>query len=171
MPARGEVIIIMGVSGSGKSTVGCALAKTIGFTFLDADDFHPEANIVKMKQGLPLTDNDRRPWLEKLVHLMDQKMMRGENIVLACSALRCEYRNILCSGRAVPQFVFLEGSMELIEARLRQRSGHFMPAKLLKSQFDTLEIPVGAICISIDRPVNAIVGEISDTLWPTGLQK
>lgn len=168
MAQDGEVVIIMGVSGCGKSTVGRAFADKAGFAFLDADDFHPARNIEKMKKGEPLTDEDRQPWLQALVDLLGRRCLAGENIVLACSALKNRYRDILSSGAASPRYVFLEGSASLIKARLQGREGHFMPGSLLKSQFDTLEVPDKAERVSIDRPVDAIVQEISRRLWPAG---
>lgn len=168
MAQVGEVVIIMGVSGCGKSTVGRAFADTTGFAFLDADDFHPASNIEKMKRGQPLTDEDRQPWLQALVDCLDRSCQAGENIVLACSALKNRYRDKLSSGVATPRYVFLEGSVALIEARLRMREGHFMPGGLLKSQFEALEVPEEAECVSIDQPVDAIVREIDRRLWPVG---
>lgn len=168
MAQDGEVVIIMGVSGCGKSTVGRAFADKSGFAFFDADDFHPARNIEKMKSGEPLTDEDRQPWLQALVDLLDQQCLAGENIILACSALKNQYRDILSSGAASPRYVFLEGSASLIEARLRRREGHFMPGSLLKSQFEALEVPEEAERVSIDQPVDAIVSEISRRLWPAG---
>ncbi len=168
MAQDGEVVIIMGVSGCGKSTVGRAFAAAAGFTFHDADDLHPVSNIEKMKNGQPLSDEDRLPWLQALVDLMDRSCLAGENIVLACSALKNRYRDTLSSGVSSPRYVFLDGSAALIEARLRGREGHFMPGSLLKSQFDALEVPEVAERVSIDQPVDAIAQEISRRLWPAG---
>ncbi len=150
----------MGVSGCGKSTVGRALALISGLVFVDADDYHPAANVAKMEAGIPLTDDDRQPWLERLARLIAEKTGNGIGIVLACSALKKSHRLTLSSGFAKSQFVFLEGSIELIGARMQNREGHFMARTLLASQFETLEVPEFALRVSIDQPVEAILQEI-----------
>jgi gluconokinase len=148
----------MGVCGSGKSTVGLALAGKCGGVFLDADDFHPQANIDKMKRGEPLDDADRAPWLATLAGLLSESS--GKTVFLACSALKSRYREILSAGRGDVQFVHLRGTPELIRARLRARPGHFMPETLIDSQFAALETPQGALSVDIDQPVAAIVATI-----------
>ncbi len=166
---RSEVIVLMGVSGCGKSTVGRSLSKVTGFAFYDADDFHPRSNVEKMRQGVPLTDADRQPWLEALAQFLGQKSKKGESVVLACSALKERYRAVLSSGQPSIKFVFLDGSSEIIEARLKAREGHFMPVGLLDSQLQALEIPENAQRVSIDQPVSVIVEEICSRFWPENL--
>ncbi|WP_417450142.1 gluconokinase [Kordiimonas sp.] len=157
-------IVIMGVSGCGKSTVGRCLADRLGYSFFDADDFHPASNVEKMRAGVPLNDEDRQPWLERLVRLMDEQMSMGEGVVLACSALKGRYRRVLSSGQVVPRFVFLDGTREVIAARMGGRDGHFMPLSLLDSQFDALEVPSVAIKVDVDRPVDVLISEIERRL-------
>ena len=144
------VIVLMGVSGSGKTTVGRLLARDLGWTFLDADDYHPAANVEKMRRGVPLTDEDRRPWLEALRWRVDEACARRKNVVLACSALKHTYQEYL-QHDAVGQvhYVHLRASEALIAARLAGRKGHFMNPALLHSQFETLEPPDEAIQIDI----------------------
>lgn len=129
--------VVMGVSGSGKSTIAVLVAKRVGWVFADADSFHPPANIDKMRSGIPLTDADRRPWLLALADWMADQEQEGNSTVLACSALRRSYRDLL-SGRTEVDFIHLHGPAELIEARMKARD-HFMPPSLLTSQFATLE--------------------------------
>lgn len=147
----------MGVSGSGKSTIGGPLAARLGLPFLDADEFHPPANVAKMAAGTPLTDADRRPWLE----LLNAKLKERKSAVLACSALKESYRRALAEGLADCRFVHLRGGMELIRARLAERQHRYMPAALLESQFDTLEPPRDAIEVDIGRSVADCVDEIA----------
>ncbi len=136
------IVVVMGVSGSGKSVVGQALATELGWPFFDADDFHPEANVAKMAAGTPLTDEDRWPWLDRLAAEMAAIDGRGQHAVLACSALRQAYRDRI--SRAVPvRFVHLAGDHDTIAARLATRSHRYMPPTLLASQFATLEAPTG----------------------------
>lgn len=134
------VMIVFGVSGSGKTTVGSLLAHTLGWKFYDADDFHPAANVEKMKQGIALTDNDRIPWLDALRELIRASHTTQDNAVLACSALRDSYRKFLSTGGEVT-FVYLKGDFNTIQQRLSSRKGHFMNPALLTSQFNTLEEP------------------------------
>ncbi len=155
---RSSAVVIMGVSGSGKSTVGLALAEKCGGVFLDADDFHPPANIEKMKRGEPLDDADRAPWLDRLAMLLAES--GNKPVFLACSALKARYREILTAGGGDVQFAHLSGTPEIIRARLRARAGHFMPQSLIDSQFAALETPEGAVSIDIDQPVDAIVSTI-----------
>lgn len=166
MVSSPEAIIVMGVSGCGKSTVGQLLAERAGWVFADADDYHTPENVAKMAAGQPLNDSDRAPWLEKLKVLIDETSAKCGGIILACSALRAKYRRHLASGRVVPTFVFLDGSKELIAARMAARDGHFMPIDLLESQFDLLEVPEKAVRVPIDKPADAIVDEIMVGLWP-----
>jgi gluconokinase len=140
----------MGVSGSGKSTIGAQLAERLGWRFFDADDFHPPANIAKMQAGIPLTDADRAPWLERLAILLREEIAAGRPPVLACSALRQRYRDVLLANAPGVALVYLRGDEVLIQSRLAARSGHFMPAALLRSQFDALEEPVGPGVLTLD---------------------
>ena len=153
----------MGVSGSGKSTVADALAKRLGWRYEDGDRFHPPGNVARMSAGHPLTDEDRRPWLQAIADEIDRVCREGERAVIACSALKRAYRNILLHGRADVRFVFLKGTQDLIAGRLAARKGHFMPPDILASQFRTLEPPAASehpITVSIDAPVAAIVDDI-----------
>ncbi|WP_345202433.1 gluconokinase [Fodinibacter luteus] len=140
---RTRHIVVMGVSGSGKSTVAEGISTAMGLPFAEADRFHPEANIAKMSAGIPLTDADRWPWLSDLAAWMATQAREGQSTVMACSALRRAYRDVLRSGPPEVQFVHLDGPVELIAARMSARPDHFMPASLLASQVRTLE-PLGA---------------------------
>jgi len=156
------MIIVFGVSGAGKTTVGKLLAQELGWQFLEADDFHSAANIVKMRSGRPLTDEDRWPWLDRLRDQIEQLLSAGENAVLACSALKRAYRDRLRVSDEV-KFVFLRGDYALVEKQLRSRRGHFMNAGLLQSQFDELEEPQAderAITVALGRAPEEIVEEI-----------
>jgi gluconokinase len=147
------VIIVMGVSGSGKTTIGRTLAERLGWPFADADDWHPVANIEKMRSGKPLTDEDREPWIHSVNGAIRSWIRDGRNAVLACSALRSSYRQTLRScilDGAFVRFVFLKGTYEEIDRRLRLRTGHFMPEALLKSQFATLEEPDASEALIVD---------------------
>ena len=146
-------LVVMGVSGSGKSTIGEALAERLGWTFEDGDRFHPAANVAKMSAGHPLTDEDRWPWLQAIADEIDRICKAGERAVIACSALKRAYRDILVHGRDDVRIVFLDGTQDLIAARLAARKGHFMPPGLLASQFRTLEPPTAdenPVTVSID---------------------
>lgn len=160
-------LVVMGVSGSGKSTIGEALAARLGWRYEDADKFHPASNVAKMSAGQPLTDEDRWPWLKAIAAEIDRVCDSGGHVVIGCSALRRVYRDILVHGRTDTRIVYLEGSQQLIAARLSRRKGHFMPPALLASQFRTLEPPGEAehpVTVSIDAPVEAIVDQILDQL-------
>lgn len=164
------VIVLMGVTGTGKTTVGEALAARTGWPFADADDFHSAANRAKMHAGIPLTDEDREPWLECLHQQILTWLRDGVNGILACSALKESYRAELTDGtgpRAV-HFVFLSGPPELIRQRMEARHGHYMPESLLPSQLATLEPPQDAIQISIEQTVPAIVDQILSALAREG---
>jgi gluconokinase len=154
----------MGVSGSGKSTIAAALAERLEWTFEDGDRFHPPSNVAKMSAGHPLTDEDRWPWLQAIADEIDRVCEAGGRVVMACSALKRAYRNILVHGRDDIRIVFLDGSQALIADRLARRKGHFMPPGLLDSQFKTLEPPQAAerpFIVSIDAPVAAVVDNIA----------
>lgn len=154
------VVIVMGVAGSGKTTVGQALAKRLGWEFVDADDFHPPSNVEKMQNGVPLTDSDRRPWLISLRKLIEHRLKESRATVLACSALKSHYRKLLASEHEECRFVFLKGDYQLFKERLQEREGHFMKAHLLTSQFAALEEPSHAIIVDADQPPSAIVEEV-----------
>jgi len=135
------IVIISGVSGSGKTTVGAMLAGRLGWPFADADDFHPDANIEKMRAGIPLTDEDRWPWLRAIAAWMDEHIARGESAVVGCSALRRSYRDLLLGGRPEARMVFLATDSQVLTRRLAARVGHFFPQQLLASQLAALEPP------------------------------
>jgi gluconokinase len=159
-------IIIFGVSGAGKTTVGNLLARELGWHFLEADDFHPAANIEKMRSGHQLTDEDRWPWLERLRQQIERSLAAGQNAVLACSALKRAYRDRLRVSDEV-KFVFLRGDYALVEKQLRSRHGHFMNAALLQSQFDDLEVPQpdeNVLTIELGRTPEVIVERIKTKL-------
>ncbi|VAW43337.1 Gluconokinase [hydrothermal vent metagenome] len=157
------IVILMGVSGSGKSTVGQALAQAWQCPFFDGDDFHPAENIAKMVADLPLTDADRQPWLAKLRQIIDQQLAIGQNGVMAVSALKAAYRQTLGHPHSDLLLVYLQGSFDQILVHMAQRD-HFIPPTLLQSQFDALEEPTDGLTISIDQPVAAIVLHILATL-------
>jgi gluconokinase len=150
----------MGVAGSGKSTIGRLLASALNWKFYDADDFHSADNVRKMASGIPLTDEDRRPWLTALRNLIAERAERGENAVLACSALKRAYREALTSGNGEVVVIYLKADAELIRERLAHRRGHFMTAQLVESQFETLQEPEDAIVIPAGWPPDRIVESI-----------
>jgi gluconokinase len=159
------ILVLMGVSGSGKSTVGQILADALGWTFVEADDFHPKANVEKMHSGVPLDDADRRPWLAALRERVAAACRTGEDVVLACSALKHRYQDYLeQDDPPCVRFVYLEGSPELIRKRLAARKGHFMNPALLHSQFQTLEPPADAVRVEVSDPPEAIVAHIRRAL-------
>lgn len=149
----------MGVSGSGKSTIGKLLSESLHIPFFDGDDFHPMANVEKMKSGQPLNDDDRKPWLETLADLIRNK----KELILACSALKKSYRDILSEGNEIT-YVHLKGSAQQIAERMSKRKSHFMPTQLLKSQFSTLEIPENAIAVDISMSPKEIVSSVLERI-------
>ncbi|HEX3822017.1 MAG TPA: gluconokinase [Candidatus Sulfotelmatobacter sp.] len=157
------IVIVMGVVGSGKTTVGRLLAEQLNWEFADADDFHPPSNVEKIRHGTALTDKDRAPWLESLRAAIEQWIATKRNVVLACSALKRSYRQELEAGPEV-RFVFLKGSEELIAERLRSRHGHFANDQILASQFADLEEPTDAVTVSISPERLKIVAEIRNRL-------
>ena len=154
------IVVLMGVSGSGKTTIGKLVAQRLGCEFLDGDDFHPPQNVAKMAAATPLDDQDRKPWLEKLNAMLRQR----QTAVLACSALKQSYREILAKDIPLCRFVFLKGSLELIRARLKERQHRYMPASLLESQFATLEAPANALAVDIAQPPERCVEQIAGAL-------
>jgi gluconokinase len=161
--AAPHALIVMGVSGSGKTTIGEELARRIGWRYEDADTFHPSNNVAKMSAGQPLTDEDRWPWLRAIADEIDRASAAGERVVIGCSALRRVYRDVLVHGRHDIGIVYLQGTQALIAGRLGERKGHFMPPGLLTSQFGTLEPPAPdehAVTVSIDAPAGTIVDNI-----------
>ena len=156
--------IIMGVSGTGKSTIGKLLSDRTGWAFYDADDFHPAANIVKMSQGVALTDLDRLPWLNKLHRLIGHTLQQNKHGILACSALKSNYRQILRNNYRDVVFIYLQGNYQAIQSRLQERAGHFMSADLLQSQFDALEEPQNAIAIDVTLSPAEIVERIIEEI-------
>lgn len=158
-----QVIYVMGVAGSGKSTIGRQFAEASGLPFYDGDDFHPEANVKKMAAGQPLTDEDRADWLAAIHRFVVEKLQAGQSLVLACSALKARYRATLSAG-IEPQttWVYLEGSFDLIKSRMEARKDHFMPPALLQSQFDALEPPADAVVLSIEAAPEVLVARLKE---------
>lgn len=158
-----SVLVVMGVSGSGKTTVGALVAGRLGWPFEDADDLHPPANVAKMHAGTPLTDDDRWPWLHAVAAWIDAHRAAGSHGVVACSALRRAYRNVLCAGRPDVRLVYLKGDPALIAQRQAARHDHFMPASLMASQFATLEEPAedeAAITVAVEGRPAAIADAV-----------
>jgi gluconokinase len=157
-------IVVMGVSGCGKSTVASRLAERLRWDFAEADSFHSAANVQKMQSGTPLTDADRWPWLDAIAAWIEGKRLEGRHCIVACSALKRVYRERLAHGHSDVRFVYLKGSYETIAARMAGRSGHYMPLSLLKSQFDALEEPAAdenATTLPIERPPDDLVDALS----------
>ncbi|MFV0576433.1 MAG: gluconokinase [Vibrio sp.] len=158
----GKVFLIMGVSSTGKSSVGQAFANVMNSKFIDGDDLHPKANILKMSSGMALDDNDRAPWLERIRDAVFSIEQKSETAVIVCSALKRKYRDQIRDGNQNITFLHLYGDFELVKGRMQDRRGHFMPLSLLQNQFDTLEVPTldepDVIEISIDGDFNAVVG-------------
>ena len=160
------LIYIMGVSGSGKTTIGKKLAARTNLPFFDADDFHSEANKQKMKAGVPLTDADRAEWLKTISELARQQIKK-EGAIIACSALKEKYRTVLSAGITAPLFwILLQGNYELIKRRMEERPNHYMPPALLSSQFDALEIPQNCVTMDIAKDPDEIVNEILSQIPP-----
>jgi gluconokinase len=158
------IVIVMGVAGSGKTTVGQLLAKELSWTFRDADEFHPPTNIEKMSHGIALEDTDRAPWLAAMRSAIEAWLRAGTNAVLTCSCLKAVFRQTLLIDPARIRFIYLKGSFDLIDARLRLRAHHFMKADLLKSQFAILEEPQDAITADLSDPPDVTVKKIREAL-------
>ncbi|MGC2442786.1 gluconokinase [Candidatus Binatus sp.] len=154
------IVIVMGVTGAGKTTIGRALAAALGWEFHDGDDLHSEANKLKMRSGIALDDADRAPWLAAIRKLIEAMLSEGRDGVVACSALKQSYRDEIVVDPKAVKIVYLKGSKEMIAERLRNRGAHFMDPDLLQSQFDTLEEPRDAIVVDIAAAPEAIVNEI-----------
>jgi gluconokinase len=166
------ILIVAGVSGSGKTTVGALLAGRLHWRFADADTFHPEANVEKMREGIPLTDADREPWLRAITAWMDERIAADESGVITCSALKRVYRDRLMSGRPMATMVFLQVSKETLEERLMVRPGHFFPGTLLHSQLSTLEPCTPdeprVYVVHSEHDPETTAAQILATLWPQG---
>jgi gluconokinase len=158
------IVVVMGVAGSGKTTVGRALAASLGRPFFDADDFHAPENIARMRAGIPLTDADREPWLASLCILIERADAAGEDLVLACSALRARFRDRLRSAAHDLRYVYLEAGRDVIARRLAARTGHFMSPDLVASQFADFEEPDDAFVVDASRPPHELVAEIERVL-------
>jgi gluconokinase len=165
---RPLVLIFMGVSGSGKTTVGTLFAQRTGAVFFEGDEFHPPENIEKMHRGIPLGDADRGKWLRTLREIIMRSLEQGTFTVMACSALKAAYRDLLQGGDARVKFVFLTGPRSVIKARLKARRNHFMPATLLNSQLATLEPPTDALTFSCEKPPDEIVNALIQALGMAG---
>lgn len=158
------VIVVMGVAGSGKSTVGRALAEALSWAFLEGDDFHPPENIARMRAGKPLTDEDRGPWLERIAEEIRTLVRQRRSAVVSCSALKADYRQRLRTACGAVTFVYLKAERRLLEERLSRRTGHFMPRSLLDSQLATLEEPDDGLTVNAARGVTRLVSDIRHAL-------
>ena len=158
------VVLLMGVAGSGKTTIGRQLAAELGWKFADADDFHPPANVAKMSAGVPLEDSDRAPWLAAIRLYIDARIARNENAVVTCSALKEKHRAVLLGGAPQVKLVYLHGTRELLWSRISARQGHFMKPAMLDSQLATLEEPVKALAIDIAQSPAQIIAGIRSAL-------
>jgi gluconokinase len=164
LPVVTVIVVVMGVSGAGKTTIGRALAQARGWEFVEGDDLHPPANVAKMSRGEPLSDTDRAPWLQRLRALIAEHLAQGRDAVISCSALKRDYRRQLQIEPAEVRFVYLHGDDQLIRRRLAQRRGHFMPPELIESQLLTLEPPNDAIEVDAAWPIDHSVQVIIEAL-------
>ncbi|MEG9531052.1 gluconokinase [Mannheimia indoligenes] len=168
--SQGKAFILMGVSSTGKTSVGTAVAQKLGLKLIDGDDLHPRANIVKMASGTPLNDDDRRPWLERINDAAFSLEQKSEKGIIVCSALKKKYRDQIRAGNADVKFLFLNGSFELVLERMKQRKGHFMKPEMLQSQFNTLEIPQAdepdVLFIDIDGSFEEVVERCVEAVKP-----
>ncbi len=166
------VVVMMGVSGSGKTTIAQGVAKRLGWDVLEGDSYHPPANVEKMSHGVPLDDADRLPWLHAIADAIDAELAAGRSSIVACSALKRSYRDIIIGGRRDVVLVYLKGSHDLLYERIKHRTGHFMPASLLDSQFATLEEPTDEerpIVVSVDGTPEEIVDSVLVAMQARGL--
>ncbi len=159
-----QALVLMGVSGCGKTSLGQRLSQILGWPFFDGDDFHPLENVAKMAAGIPLTDEDRAPWLAALHDLIADHLVQGQSLLLACSALKQKYRAQLSAGNPGTIFVHLKGDFDLIFGRMQARAGHYMKAEMLRSQFAALEEPAEALTVDISQNLDTIVAEIMEKL-------
>ncbi len=157
MRSQPRAVVVMGVAGAGKTTIGRRLAAALDWPFYDADDFHPAANVARMAAGIPLTDEERQPWLTALNRLLTEHLIGGRSLVLACSALKASYRDQLRAGLTPLTFIYLRATRDVLDERLQARRGHYMPATLLDSQLAALEEPADALVIDAGAPPEAIV--------------
>lgn len=168
--SKGKSIILMGVSSTGKTSVGTEVARRLGLKLIDGDDLHPRANIIKMGQGQPLNDQDRYPWLERIRDAAFSLEQKSEKGIIICSALKKQYRDLIREGNDSVKFLFLHGDFELVLQRMRQRKGHFMKEEMLKSQFDTLEVPqaeeTDVLAVNIDGSFEEVVERCVEALKP-----
>jgi carbohydrate kinase (thermoresistant glucokinase family) len=160
MARQPQAVVLMGVSGCGKTSVGVRLSRLLDWPFYDGDDYHPEENVTKMGLGIPLDDADRTPWLANLNDLISEHLSTGRSMLLACSALKEKYRDQLAKGNPGMVFVYLKGDFNLIFERMRVRSGHYMKAEMLQSQYDALEEPTDALVIDISQDLDRMTKEI-----------
>lgn len=160
MMDRSQALILMGVSGSGKTAVGKWLSQELNWPFFDGDDFHPKENVAKMAAGIPLDDDDRIPWLLNLHDIIADHLAQGKSLLLACSALKQTYRDLLLDGNPNTRFVHLKGDFGLIMSRMQERAGHYMKPEMLQSQFETLEEPADALTVDIAQNLDRITEEI-----------
>jgi gluconokinase len=159
-----RAVVLMGVAGSGKTAVGKQVAEQLHWLFLDADNFHPPANIEKMKHGIPLNDGDRAPWLRRLHDELQHQINEGRSVILACSALKEAYRKILRDETLPPIFIYLDVDPETIRARLSHRTAHFFPKELMESQFAALEKPKDAIAVDARKTLKEVVNAVIEVL-------
>lgn len=168
--SKGKSFILMGVSSTGKTSVGTEVAHRLGIKLIDGDDLHPRANIIKMGQGQPLNDEDRAPWLERIRDAAFSLEQKSEVGIIVCSALKKKYRDLIREGNENVKFIFLHGDFELVLTRMKQRKGHYMKADMLKSQFDTLEVPQydekDVISIDINDSFDNVVGHCIESISP-----
>lgn len=159
-----QALVLMGVAGSGKTAVGQILSKRLNLPFFDGDNYHPPGNIGKMAAGIPLDDQDRIPWLANLHDIISEHLRAGKSVILACSALKQTYRNQLAEGNPGVVFIYLKGDFDLIYQRMQKRQEHYMKPGMLRSQFEALEEPDGALIVDIDQNIEAISEEILSRL-------
>jgi gluconokinase len=163
--SEAQAFVLMGVAGSGKSAVGTRAAERLGWVFLDADDFHPESNVEKMRRGIPLTDEDRKPWLERLHEEVKNRLGAGTSVILACSALKDTYRSLLHQGLPTMHFIYLNVDHDTVLDRLRHRQAHFFPKELLDSQFATLQAPKDALVVNANLALDDVVEQVVAAAW------